>query len=300
MTADHRGFWVLADYGGIYRAGTAKEADEPALVPNTDLSGVLGADIPFGELRAPSLAEPGGASLRAVSLAVIDIDRDSGAEGYLVFDSQGGRFHLQPNGTPFEAGVFGGFPENHPFRLLDPNGYVWPFFRGLDIARDAELHSTLQGVVILDGWDGIHPVPVDVESNAVYFANNRVSNLDDSPVQTLGMPYVVRGYNDPATEEEESNTDAFGYDATSIFTDLEFTLGCADGIYTLDKFGGVFALGAARLVDTEVAAPFGNSPYFFPFLYAEDIEVFGIDEAQEETDYETSFTLSHLFLRGGW
>ena len=290
MTADHRGFWVLTDFGGIYRAGTARDADEPALVPNTNRIGVLGADIPFGELRAPSLADPGGASLRAVSLAVIDSDRDNAADGYIVLDSQAGRFHLQPNGTPFEAGVFGGFPENHPFLLLDPSGYVWPFFRGLDIARDAELHSSLQGVVILDGWNGIHPVPVDVEGSPIYFANNRVSNLDDSPVQAVGMPYVVHGYNDPETEADESNTDAFGYDAASIFTDLEFIRGCPNGMYTLDKFGGVFALGAARLVDTEVAAPFGNSPYFFPYLYAEDIEVFGSGETEEERLTDFSIT----------
>jgi parallel beta-helix repeat protein len=188
MSSDSLGFWVLTDYGGIYRAGSAKEPSEDALVPNTDRSGVLGFDVSFGEMRDPELTETRGASLRAVSMVVIDMDRDSRAEGYVILDSQGGRFHLQPDGTSFTGGSFAGFPDNHPFRLLDPEGYVWPFFAGLDIARDAEIHTTMEGLVVLDGWDGIHPVPVDIESNAVYFANNRVSNADDTPLQTVGLP----------------------------------------------------------------------------------------------------------------
>jgi hypothetical protein len=272
MSWDSLGFWVLADYGGIYRAGSTKEPSDAALVPKTDRSGVLGFDVPFGDMRDPELADTLGASLRAVSLVVIDMDRDSRAEGYIVLDSQGGRFHLQPDGTSFAAGSFAGLPDHHPLRLLDPEGYVWPFFKGLDIARDAELHSTQQGLVILDGWDGIHPVPVDVESN-------RVSNVDDTPVQTIGLPYVTRGYDDPTTEpDDEGDPSKFGIDSESIFTDLEFSAGCEGGLFTLDKFGGVFALGTTLPDSSEPVLGFGNSPYFFPFLYAEDMEVFGAGE----------------------
>jgi hypothetical protein len=278
MSSDSLGFWVLADYGGIYRAGSTKEPSEDALVPHTDRSGVLGFDVSFGDMRDPELVGTPGASLRAVSLVVVDMDRDSHAEGYIILDSQGGRFHLQPDGTPFTGGSFAGFPDNHPFRLLDPEGCVWPFFAGLDIARDAELHSTLQGIVILDGWDGIHPVPVDIESNAVYFANNRVSNTDDTPVQTVGLPYVTRGYDDPTIEPDPGETRELAPDAGSIFTDLEFSAGCEGGIFVLDKFGGVFALGKTRPDPAEPVPGFGNSPYLFPFLYAEDMEVFGGSE----------------------
>ena len=291
MSTDSLGLWVLTDYGGIYRAGSTKEPSEEALVPNTDRSGVLGFDVPFGDMRDPELVDTLGASLRAVSLVVIDMNGDSRAEGYIILDSQGGRFHLQPDGTSFTGGSFDGFPDNHPFRLLDPEGYVWPFFKGLDIARDMEIHATLEGLVILDGWDGIHPVPVDVESNPVYFANNRVSNADDTPMQTVGMPYVTRGYDDPTTEDEdEGNPDEYGIDSESIFTDLEFSMGCGDGLYTLDKFGGVFVLGAAREIEEEPVPQFGGSPYFFPFLYAEDIEMFGGDETEYAED-ETGFDI---------
>ena len=236
-----------------------------------------------------------------MSLAVIDFDGDNRAEGYIVLDSQGGRFHVQPDGTPFTAGSFTGFPDNHPLRLLDPEGYVWPFFKGLDIARDAELHKTQQGLVILDGWDGIHPVPVDIESNPVYFANNRVSNLDDTPCRIVGMPYVTRGYEDPSIELDPGETRELAPDAGSIFTDLEFSMGCGDGLYTLDKFGGVFVLGAAREVEDNPVPQFGGSPYFFPFLYAEDMEVFGGDETEyeEETSFVEMVTLpAGSFLMG--
>jgi len=282
MAADSLGFWVLTDYGGIYRAGSSKEPSDPALVPDTDRTGVLGYDVPFGQMRDPELPEPGGASLRAVSLAVIDFDRDGRAEGYLILDSQGGRFHLQPDGTPFLDGAFAGFPVNHPLRLLDPTGYVWPFFKGLDIARDAELFKTQEGLVILDGWDGIHPVPVDVETNPVYFANNRASNADDTPLQEVGLPYVTNGFDDPDTPDIESDREAFGFDAESVFADLEFSAGCNDGLYTLDKFGGIFAFGSARTNEKEPFPQFGGSPYFFPFLYAEDIELFAGDETGVE------------------
>jgi hypothetical protein len=88
------------------------------------------------------------------------------------------------------------------------------------------------------------------------------------------MPYVVLGFDDPNTGGNEGDGGAFGIDAESIFTDLEFAEGC-QGLYTLTKHGAVFVLGDARPVETEPIPGYGNSPYFFPFLYAEDMEVFG-------------------------
>jgi hypothetical protein len=270
---------VLTDYGGVYRAGATKEPDWPALVPGTDETGVLGFDISLGGMRTPKLAQSGGTSLRAVSLTVIDLDRDNRADGYLILDTQGGRLHLQPDGRPFKAGTFAGFPANHPFRLLDPDGYAWPFFQGLDIAREMEAVSTQAGVVVLDGWDGIHPVPVDIESNPVFFTNNMQSLANPVPLQTVGLPYVTRGFDDPATTEiDEGDPEEVGPDAASIFTGIEFSTTCGSGLYTLDRFGGVFALGATRKADDNPVPPFSNSPYFFPFLYAEDIALFSAEE----------------------
>ena len=281
MAANSTGFWVLTDFGGIYRAGTAKAPSDPPLVPGTDRQGTLGFDVPLGDLRDPRLPKEDRSSLRAVSLVVVDADLDGVADGYIVLDSMGGRFHYDPDGAEVTEGSSSGMTGNEPERLLDPGAYVWPFFAGLDIARDMELHPTRQGLVVFDGWGGVHPVPVDAEGNPVYFANKRVSNTDDTPVQTVGLPYITSGFDDPTTEPaEESNSDDFDFDAESIFTDLEFSAGCPDGLFTLDKFGGVFALGAAREIETEAIPHFGNSPYFFPFLYAEDIEIFACDESE--------------------
>jgi len=287
MAANSTGLWVLTDFGGIYRAGTTKAPSDPPLVAGTDLQGTLGYDVPLGDLRDPRLPKEDRSSLRAVSLVVIDANLDGLADGYVVLDSMGGRLHYNPDGSEVVPGSSAGIAGNEPERLLDPTTYVWPFFAGLDVARDMELHPSQQGVVIFDGWGGVHPVPVDAENNPVYFANNRVSNADDTPLQTVGLPYITSGFNDPTTEpEDESNSDEFGIDAESIFTDLEFSAGCPDGLFTLDKFGGVFVLGAAREVETEAFPHFGNSPYFFPFLYAEDIEIFAHDES--EVDSETT------------
>jgi len=276
MTADSAGFWVLTDYGEIFRAGSAGST---AL--GVGQASVLGFDIPTMRDAGTLNLNPNGTSLRAVSFFALDEDGNSQAEGYVILDSMGGRFHFNPDGSQVLAGSSTGAPVNDPELLLDPTAYVWPFFPGLDIARDMELHSTQQGVVILDGWDGIHPVPVDVESNPVFFANNKLSLADPTPAQLVGLPYVTVGFDDPETSpDDESNTDQFGFDATSIFTDLEFSAGCSDGMYTLDKFGGVFVLGSAR-VDPNVSTPaFDNSPYFHPYLYAEDMELFAGDETE--------------------
>jgi hypothetical protein len=290
MTSTSQGFWVLADYGAIFRAGDAKGGSDPSLLPNTDQNGTLGYDVPLtGELRDPQLPEPGGASLRAVSLVVL---RSGGSViGFIVLDSMGGRYHFEEDGTPATADSSVGAPAGDPAYLLDPIGYVWPFFPGLDIARDLELHPSGNGVVELDGWDGIHPVPVDDETNPVFFARNIISEATPTPAQMVGMPYITAGFDDPNTMgTDEGDETTYGIDAASIFTDLEFSAGCASGLYTLDQFGGVFVLGNARPDDMEPVPDFGNSPYFYPLLYAEDIEIFSSDEEEPEvTDFRRMF-----------
>lgn len=272
MTEDSLGCWVLTDFGGVYRAGSAK-GENPSLVPGTDALG-LGLDLPIsGDLRDSGFPNPGGATLRAVSLLVVDEDADSTAEGYVVLDSMGGRHAFDDSGNPIDAGFSTGADPDSPRRLLDPGALVWPFFQGLDIARDLELHPSGAGVVLLDGWGGIHPVPADEESNPVYFANNRTSNSDPTPLSPVGLPYISAGFDDPRTEVDESDPLVIGADAASIFQDLEFT-SCEGGLYVLDRFGGLFGLGAARLNPDELRTPFEGSPYFFPAPLARDMEVF--------------------------
>ena len=260
------------------------------------MKGVLGFDIPTPRTPATANLPSDGAALRAVSLMVMK-NQINGADGYVILDSMGGHHHYYYYGEAIVPGSRLSEPHNDPrFLLRDPGYYVWPFFPGLDIARDLELHPTQQGAVILDGWDGIHPVPVDVPSNPVWFARNE--DQLGGPAQMVGMPYIVMGWDDPSTPETENTLDAH-----SIFTDLEFSAGCPNGgLYTLDKFGGVFALGNAREDDLEVTAPFTGSPYFYPFLYAEDMEVFGSDETMfgsrgEFMECETVFCNSELSLR---
>ncbi len=291
MSEDSQGLWVLTDFGGIFRAGSSVPNGAEEQVPGTENINTLGWDIPMtGELRNNGMPDPGGATLRAVSLVVFDVDENNLADGYIILDSQGGRLHLDPDGGEIIPGSLPGFPINHPYRLLDPAGYPWPFFTGLDIARDMELYQTEEGVVIFDGWGGIHPVPVDIDSNAVYFATNRVSNQNPIPDQLVGMPYIVRGFDDPSTPEidesisDVSDPDSTGFDVASIFMDLEFST-CSGGLYTLDQFGGVFVLGTARGEEDNVSAPFTGSPYFFPALLAEGLEIFSADETQFETGF---------------
>lgn len=271
FSENSQGFWVLADYGGIYRAGQVKDASDPALIPGTDLMGVLGYDVPFGELRASTLPNPGGASLRAVRLMVVDHDSDGRAEGYVVLDSQGGPHFIQPDGSPFLPGSLSGLPADHPLRLLDPSGHVWPYFPGLDILRSAVLHSSGRGALVMDGWGGLHPIPVDSEANPVYFATNRVSNSDPTYITTVGMPYVQVGFDDPATTGiDEGDPSVYGIDAASIFKEVAFSF-CEGGLYTMDRFGAVFTFGTARPIESELSPRFGNSPFFFPNPISEDL-----------------------------
>lgn len=281
VTADSGGFWVLTDYGEIYRAGTSKAPTDPAAL-GTGQMGVLGFDVPLtGILRDPNLPEPGGATLRAVSLVIIDENQDSRADGYVVLDSMGGRFHFGADGIQVLPGSSTGAQVNDPELLLDPTAYAWPFFPGLDIARDIELHPTQQGVVILDGWGGIHPVPDNRTDNPVFFANNLRPDMPTQPITTTGMPYLIMGFDDPSTEAvNEGNPNVFGIDAASIFVDLDFSAGCDDGFYTLDRFGAVFVFGSAREVDSEPSPQFQNTPYFFPHPFVEDLELFSADERE--------------------
>jgi uncharacterized repeat protein (TIGR01451 family) len=264
VSGDNLGFWVLTDFGGIYRAGSTKDpVDDPEL-PNQVLPTMLGADVPFpSDLRDPNLPNPGGATLRAVGFAVIDLQKDGLAEGFLVLDSQGGFHRLNGDGSAVAPGQFGDLPEGDPRRLLDPAIHTTPFFPGLDIARDIELHPDQNGVVVFDGWGGIHPVPVDDPNSSVYFA----AGFDLS----VGLPYIVGGFDNPHTEVDESDPEVIGADVASIFIDLVF---CTDGFgfYTLDRFGGIFALGSTRPDLGSVVPPLSGGPYFFPNPFAADIE----------------------------
>jgi len=285
VTADGIGFWVLTDYGAIYRAGSAQDLGEPDLVGSTGMMGTLGFDIPTPPDDRQYLdVAPGGATLRAVSLFVVDVNGDNDPDGFVIIDSMGGHYHYDGDGNPIAGGTFAGEPVNSPLKLLDPDsmngGYAWPFFPGLDIARDAEIHPSKQGVIVLDGWDGIHPVPVNVETNPVYFANNRVSNSDPTPVYMVGLPYVVNGFDHPDTPTDEGDPNTYGIDAASIFKDLEYCGDGTDGFYVLDGFGAIFAFGTSRPDPQSLLGPFPGGPYFFPCPYAIDFETFGPDEME--------------------
>ncbi|MCA9450048.1 MAG: hypothetical protein KC931_23200, partial [Candidatus Omnitrophica bacterium] len=100
-------------------------------------------------------------------------------------------------------------------------------------------------------------------------------------ITTVGMPYIVSGFAAPGTPAGEEPE----VDAGSIFEDLEFSVSCGSGFYTLDKFGGVFAFGDSRPEPDNLTPPYSGSPYFFPNLYAESLEIFGAGEAEVETGF---------------
>ncbi len=284
MSKSCEGLWVLTDFGGIYRAGDTKQPAEEALVPGTEQIGALGYDVPIGFMRDPRMANPGGASIRAVALIVIDVKEPfNRADGYIVIDSLGAHYSFNPDGTRVMAGIAENAPLNGPLKLLDPDpkrgGYVWPYFAGLDIARDVELYpETLEGVVVFDGWGGIHPVPVDVRSNAVFFTRNEDSNAPPGTlITTVGMPYIVIGFDDPETQQDEGDASTYGADVYSIFNDFEFSAGCPEGgFYTLDKFGAVYVFGSARTISDWLFPPW-RLPYI-ACQNAQDIELFSSDE----------------------
>ncbi len=292
MSQSSEGFWVLTDFGGIYRAGDTREDLEPALVTGTNVL-PLGYDIPFGVFRDPRFPNPGGASIRAVALVVIDVNAPlNRADGYIVIDSQGARYQFTPDQGRVATGTYAGLPVNDPLKLLEPkiptgasepydytnSGYIWPFFPGQDIARDAEIFpGSQQGLVIFDGWGGIHPVPVDIPSNPVFFTRNEDPENPGALITTVGMPYIVTGFDDPETGVDEGDPAFYGADAYSIFTDFDFSVGCPEGgFYTLDKFGGIFVFGSAR-VAPENLLPAWTLP-FVTTQNAIDMELFGFEE----------------------
>lgn len=284
LSRSSEGLWVLTDYGGIYRAGDTRDSSENALVSGTSQMGFLGYDIPIGPFRDPRMANPGGASIHAVALVVIDINEPyNRADGYIVIDSMGAHYCFNPDGTRVLPGSAANVQENDPARLLDPDpnrgGYLWPFFPGLDIARDAELYpETQEGIVVFDGWGGIHPVPVDDRSNAIFYTRNEDPDAATGTlITTVGMPYLVMGFDDPETSEDEGNASTWGADAYSIFQDFEFSAGCPQGaFYTLDKFGGVYVFGSAR-TNPELIFTAWRMPYIAS-QNAQDMEVFAAYE----------------------
>lgn len=291
MTRSSDGFWVLTDFGGIFRAGDAKDPSDSPLVPGSDRTGVLGYDVPFGSMRSSGFPNPGGASLRATALVVIDVEAPLGrADGYIVIDSMGGRIALNEDGTPVVIGQYSESDSNNAHRLLEPGptGYVWPYFPGLDIVRDVELFETQEGVVVYDGWGGIHPVPVNQPDNAVFFTRNEDSENPGNLITTVGMPYVVAGFDNPDSPEDESDPRQFGADAFSVFVDFDFSAGCLDAFYTLDRLGGIYAFGPARTSPSDLSAHF-DTP-FIPNQKAVDIEFFAGHESGFETDFETNFS----------
>ena len=271
-----QGAWVLTDFGGIYRMGDTKDPADPGLVPGTDTL-PLGYDVLYGPMRSRAYPNPGGASLRAVGFVVLDLDpMDSRAEGFIILDSQGAHYSFLGNGTPVLPVTVPVFSPHDPLKLLAVGtaGYGWPFFQGMDIARDIELFPVKQdGIAVFDGWGGIHPVPALDPTSVVYYLHNFDRNHPGSLLTTVGMPYITQAFDNPDTTPNEADPEAYGADVASIFVDLEFCT-TGDGIYTLDRFGGVYAFGSARSIPESTSAPFPGGPYYFPYMWAVDLEPF--------------------------
>ncbi len=280
VSKSSEGMWVLTDFGGIYRAGDTKDASETAVVPGTDGLGFLGYDIPIGPLRDPRMANPGGASIRAVALLVIDVKEPfNRADGYIVVDSLGAHYPFNPDGSGVQPGSAVNAAENDPVKLLDPSCYGWPYFPGLDIARDVELFpGTEEGLVMLDGWGGIHPVPFNAPSNSVFYTRNENPDAFGALITTVGMPYIKFGFDDPETPQDESDSSTYGADVYSIFHDFEFSAGCPEGgFYTLDRNGVVYAFGSVRHQPDEIFSIWPITDYSSS-QNAQDIEFFKLVE----------------------
>jgi hypothetical protein len=275
VSDDYNAFWVLTTHGGIYRAGTANPGTSRLGNDADDILAVLGIPFPPA-LRDPNAGRPNdGATLRAVGLAVVPGADNQNPTGFIVLDSQGGTFLLNGQGTSIRdnQGTAGGATGTG---ILDAS-VVYPFFPGLDVARDIELHPSAPGtaLVIYDGFGGVHPVPVDVES-PVRFLRNETAVNSGILLTTVGLPYLVDGFDNPDTMIDEGDTAVGAVDVNSIFTDIEFCqTGRGDGVYVMDKFGGVFAFGSTRAMPDSVAPQFTGSPYFFPNLWAVDMEASG-------------------------
>ena len=102
----------------------------------------------------------------------------------------------------------------------------------------------------------------------VFFLTNA-----EACITTVGLPYIILGFDNPDTPPpmDESDANSFGIDSNSIFRDIEFCQ-AGGGVYTLDAFGGVFAFGNTRPVDSDPSTGLSGGPYFFPNLYARDLE----------------------------
>lgn len=288
VSSDSNAFWVLTEAGGIYRAGDANIGGTTATAPlgndAADLMNML--PMPFGGDMPrhwnPEIVKPGdNASIRAVALGVVERQVENGSKafdnanplGFIVMDSQGGTYLYDGAGFAIRAGGVIGTVNGD--EILN-SATVYPFFPGLDIARDLELHplgTPAAGLVIYDGWGGIHAVPNDKES-PVRFLRNQTAydpNPNNNWITTVGMPYLILAFDDPTTVGV--NESASSVDVNSIFTDIEF---CQDreteGAYVMDKFGGIFAFGSTRNTPDNTAPRFTGSPYFYPYFYAEDME----------------------------
>lgn len=279
---DNAGFWVLRADGGIYATGSALAGGSDGSLPVAQTPVAL--DFPFGGAvprntnpRTPAI-DP-DANVRAVGFVVVQSDDPLAPIGIVVLDSQGGHYILSGSGADeMDDDVTNSI-------LNAPGGSgetVYPFWQGLDIGRDIELHPNglaTDGVGIYDGFGGVHPVPVNDSASGVQFLRN-----EGFPRSAVGLPYLTIGFDDPTTAEDESDTTTFGIDSQSIFRDLEFCqrLGFVlrkgfprggEGVYVLDAFGGVFTLGNTRRLGFDNPSPsFTGGPYFFPNPLARDLE----------------------------
>jgi hypothetical protein len=272
ISADSLAFWVLTEGGGIFRVGSANPGTPQLGNDAADLCNLL--PIPFGDLRDPNFAKPGdGASIRAVALAVVENLPAKGITpaGYIVMDSQGGTYLFDGDGVSIRNAANVAGSATNGVGILDRNT-VYPFFPGLDIARDMELApagTATDGLAIYDGWGGVHPVPVDQETD-VRFLRNETAVGSGVLLTTVGLPYLITAFDNPETVADESQS---ALDVNSIFVDIEFCSdGRTDGAYVMDKFGGVFAFGSTRNTPDNTSPRFTGSPYFFPNLYAVDME----------------------------
>lgn len=270
ISSDGLAFWVLTQNGGIYRGGNAVPAGEDALLGNdaTQLCSLLG--VPYGEMRNfPFSVLNDDAIIAAVGFVVIGSEDNQNPVGFIVLDSQGGNYKFDGQGRTLDKAQ-----EASRGKLLDPET-VFPFFPGLDIARDIEIHphgDQASGLVILDGWGGIHPVPVDQDSEVSFLTNKDFQT--GVPLFTVGLPYVTNGFDDPATPGNEDDSALYPPDTHSVFRDIEFCTDGSQGVHVLDRFGAVFAFGSTRTrVDSNLPA-FDGNPLFFPFKYAQDLEGF--------------------------
>ncbi len=275
MTSDSQGFWVLTEAGGIFRAGTALPGGESAQLGGAAADLCSALNIPFGG-SVPRDANVGDGTgrgmIKAVGFTVVEGASAANPTGYVILDSQGGHYIYDGNGAVLDDGTA---------NSVLAGGTAYPFFRGLDIARDIELHpagTNVAGLVIYDGWGGIHPVPVEFDlvndppQTQVAFLRNM------APAQTtnVGLPYIVAGFDD------NGGTAGTVLDVDSIFRDIEF---CAttggNGVYTMDAYGAVFAFGNTRANADNTSPRFTGGPYFFPDKFARDLE------PQTETGFET-------------